>query len=266
VHYALLAIIVAAVVALIVGTMPSVDARWGAALRRFDLAVGALFAVEYLVRLWTAPVDPRYADGWRGRWRWARSPLAVLDLVAVVAILTPQLALDLRQARLVRLLALLRIGKLGRFGQSVTMAGRILRSRREDLLVALGAIALLLLVGSTLVYFAEHDAQPEKFSSVPDTLWWGIVTVTTVGYGDVYPVTTLGRVLGGAFAMLGIASFALPTAILGAAFVEELQRMRELRGETHCPTCGQPVEIEPAALPHAVPPHAPPSAGAGAAR
>ena len=241
VHYGLLAIIVTTIVALVVGTMPVVEARWGVALRRFDLAVGVVFAAEYAARLWTAPVDARYADGWRGRWRWVRSPLALLDLVALVAILFPQLGLDLRQTRLVRLFALLRIAKLGRFGQSVTMTARILRTHREDLLVAGGTIALLLLVGSTLVYFAEHDAQPDKFSSIPHTLWWGIVTVTTVGYGDAYPVTLLGRVLGGTLAILGIASFALVTAILGAAFVEELRRIRELRGEVQCPTCGQSV-------------------------
>jgi voltage-gated potassium channel len=106
-------------------------------------------------------------------------------------------------------------------------------------------VGVVLLVGSTLVYFAERGAQPDKFGSIPDAMWWGIATVTTVGYGDVYPVTPLGRTLGGMLAVLGIASFALPTAILGAAFLDELQRarahdMRAREGQRVCPTCGQP--------------------------
>jgi voltage-gated potassium channel len=239
-YYLQLGVIVAAVSVLIVGTVPSIEARWGRALRAFDVVVGLLFLLEYLARLWTAPVDPRYRDGWRGRLRYARSPLALLDLVAVIALLVPHLPIDLRQARLARLFALLRIGKLGRFGRSVSMAMHMIRSRRDDLLVAFAGLAFVLLIGSTIMYFVEHEAQPDKFSSIPETLWWGVVTLTTVGYGDVYPVTVLGRILGGLFAVLGIASFALPTAILGAAFMEELQRSREQRDEARCPTCGQP--------------------------
>jgi voltage-gated potassium channel len=189
-YYLQLGVIVAAVSVLIVGTVPSIEARWGRALRAFDVVVGLLFLLEYLARLWTAPVDPRYRDGWRGR--------------------------------------------------SVSMAMHMIRSRRDDLLVAFAGLAFVLLIGSTIMYFVEHEAQPDKFSSIPETLWWGVVTLTTVGYGDVYPVTVLGRILGGLFAVLGIASFALPTAILGAAFMEELQRSREQRDEARCPTCGQP--------------------------
>jgi voltage-gated potassium channel len=241
-YYLLLGLIVAAVALLILGTVPAVEARWGPALRASDVVLGAVFLVEYAVRVWTAPVDERYRDGWRGRLRYVRSPLAVLDLVAVVALLLPHLPIDLRQARLIRLFALLRVGKVGRFGRSMTIARRIFHARRDDLLLAVGAVAFVLLVGSTLMYFAEHDAQPDKFSSIPESLWWGVATITTVGYGDVYPVTALGRVLGGLLAVLGIASFALPTAILGAAFLDELQRARALDGHAHCPTCGHPCD------------------------
>jgi voltage-gated potassium channel len=239
-YVVLLALIVGAIVLLIVGTVPAIEARWGAALRAVDVVLGVVFLVEYALRVWAAPADPRYRDGWRGRLRFVRSPLAVLDLVAVVALLLPHLPIDLRQARLIRLFALLRVGKVGRFVQSMSIARRIFRARRDDLLLAVGAVAFVLLVGSTLMYFAERDAQPEKFGSIPDALWWGVATITTVGYGDVYPVTALGRALGGLLAVLGIASFALPTAILGAAFLDELQRARAADVHARCPTCGQP--------------------------
>ena len=239
-YYALLAAIVLAVGIMVLETVPSIAARWGVALGALDLALGAVFLVEYAARVWSAPVDPRYADGWRGRLRYVRSPMALLDLVAVAALLLPHLAFDLRQARLIRLFSLLRVGKLGRSARSLAMAQRIFRSRRDDLLMAMGAVASLLFVGSTLVYFAEHDAQPDKFTSIPEALWWGVATITTVGYGDVYPITAAGKVIGGCLAVFGIASFALPTAILGAAFLEELQRGRGTDTHAPCPTCGRP--------------------------
>jgi voltage-gated potassium channel len=241
-YWALLAAIVAAVALMVLETVPSVAARWGAALAALDLALGVLFLAEYVARVWSAPAEARYADGWRGRLRYVRSPMALLDLVAVAALLLPHLAVDLRQARLVRLFALLRVGKLGRAGRASVMLYHVVASRRADLVMAAGVVASLLLVGSTLVFFVEHDAQPDKFGSIPEAMWWGAATVTTVGYGDVYPVTAAGRVLGACLAMLGIASFALPTAILGAAFLEELQRQRAQDAHAPCPTCGRPPE------------------------
>lgn len=240
VNYTLFAVILLTSVVLVAGTVPSVAARWSREIRLFDLVAGSLFLVEYLLRLWSAPANPRYADGWRGRLRWTRSPFALIDLLATVALLTPWLGV-FREARFVRLLALLRIGHAGRVGRSVAMASRIIHAQRTELLLSLGAIAFLLLVGSTAVYYAEHEAQPRAFGSIPAALWWGVATVTTVGYGDVYPVTVAGRILGGILAVLGISSFALPTAILGGAFMRELQRRETLRGESHCPTCGQRV-------------------------
>jgi voltage-gated potassium channel len=238
-HYGLLGAIVLAIVVMVLETVPAITARWSLALGALDLGLGAVFVVEYLARVWSAPVDPRYADGWRGRLRFVRSPLALLDLVAVMALLLPHLAFDLRTARIARIFALLRVGKLGRTARSLAMAQRIFRARRDDLLLAMGAVGSLLLVGSTMVYFAEHDAQPDKFRSIPDALWWGVATITTVGYGDVYPVTTAGKLIGGCLAVFGIASFALPTAILGAAFLEELQRTHGTDAHGRCPTCGR---------------------------
>lgn len=141
--------------------------------------------------------------------------------------------------RLIRLFALLRVGKPGRSARSLATAQRIFRARRDALLLATGAVGALLFVGSTLVYFAEHDAQPDRFTSIPEALWWGVATITTVGYGDVYPVATAGKVIGGCLAVFGIASFALPTAILGAAFPEELQGARGTDPHAPCPTCGR---------------------------
>jgi voltage-gated potassium channel len=112
--------------------------------------------------------------------------------------------------------------------------------KREELLVTLFVLLLLLLFASSLIYFAEHDAQPDIFSSIPAAMWWAVATLTTVGYGDVYPVTTVGKLVASVIAVLGIGMFALPTGILGAGFVEELQS-RKRRPRT-CPHCGKSLE------------------------
>src|SRR3712207_3791337 len=104
------------------------------------------------------------------------------------------------------------------------LIGKVVSQKKEELLIALGFFLILLVVTSSLMYFAEHGAQPKAFSSIPAAMWWAVVTMTTVGYGDVYPVTVLGRLLAGITALLGIAAFALPTSILGAGFLAELDR------------------------------------------
>ncbi len=101
------------------------------------------------------------------------------------------------------------------------------------------AVLILLVVASSLVYMAEHRAQPDAFASIPDAMWWGVATLTTVGYGDIYPVTILGRILGGLIAIMGIGLFALPAGILGAGFIEEMQRKKAARV---CPHCGREIE------------------------
>ena len=100
-------------------------------------------------------------------------------------------------------------------------------------------LLLLLLLASSLVFYAESGAQPDKFSSIPETMWWGIITLTTVGYGDVYPVTIAGRALAGVMAILGIGLFALPAGILGSGFIEEMQQRPKREGI--CPHCGEQI-------------------------
>ncbi|OHB64413.1 MAG: hypothetical protein A2Y76_05495 [Planctomycetes bacterium RBG_13_60_9] len=131
---------------------------------------------------------------------------------------------------------LTRIAKLGRYSESLQMLMRVLRARGEQLAGAVCILLILLVVAASLMYYAEKDAQPKTFSSIPATMWWASVTLTTVGYGDMYPVTPIGKAFGALTAVLGIGMFALPCAILGAGFVEELERHKKTR---RCPHCGK---------------------------
>ncbi len=138
--------------------------------------------------------------------------------------------------RIARILRFIRIAKLGRYSRAVRMLGRAVVSAKEELLMALLLGAFALVISATLIFYAEHDAQPEKFSSIPASFWWGITTLTTVGYGDAFPITTLGKFFGGISQLIGVGLFALPTGILASAFMAEMgNRDQEPK---LCPHCG----------------------------
>ena len=117
----------------------------------------------------------------------------------------------------------------------------MISSRRAELLVTTAVMILMLIIASSLMYQVEHAAQPDVFPDIPSTMWWAVATLTTVGYGDVYPITGLGRILASVVAILGIGLFALPTGILGSGFVEEIENSKKERDRL-CPHCGEPIE------------------------
>jgi voltage-gated potassium channel len=221
------------VIALVVGTVPSVAAAYGPALLVFETFSIAAFTLEYLARLWACRADPRYA-GADGPLRWALTPMALVDLLAILPFFVPSGAVDLRFLRAMRLFRVMRIAKLGRYSDALQLMGRVLAKKRGELVAVFGILAVMLLSAASLMYFAEGDAQPDAFGSIPRAFWWGIVTLTTVGYGDAYPVTALGKAIAGVVAVLGIGLFALPAGILGSGFVEEVGKDART-----CPHCGE---------------------------
>jgi voltage-gated potassium channel len=114
-----------------------------------------------------------------------------------------------------------------------------LRSKKIELITAIAIIFILLIISSSLLYYVEHDAQPDKFRNIPEAMWWGVVTLTTVGYGDIYPITPLGKILSSIISLLGIGLFALPTGLLSAGFIEEIKKKETIR---NCPHCGKELD------------------------
>ena len=206
----------------------------------------AVFTVEYLLRVWSATADPRYAHPVTGRLRFMLTPGALVDLVAIVPAYLPT-ALDLRFARIVRLGRMMRILKIGRYSRPIRTFGRVFHARRDDLALVGALLLVLLVLSSSAMYFLENRAQPEAFSSIPASMWWAVSTLTTVGYGDIYPVTPLGKVVGSFLALFGIGFFALPAGILAGAFAREL-RQQKTEDATACPHCGKAI----AGAPHSV--------------
>ncbi|MBP2145138.1 voltage-gated potassium channel [Methanofollis sp. W23] len=240
----IIALIVANVTAVVLATDASLYQAYQSLFDWFEVVSVAIFTVEYALRLWTAPCNPRFA-GPGGRVRFATSPLALIDLVAIMPFYLPMvLPLDLRILRMLRLVRIFRLFKLYRYSEALRMLERVIKAEKEALVVVGFVLLVLLILTSTVMYFVEHTAQPEAFSSIPMAMWWAVATLTTVGYGDVYPVTPLGKLLGGFIAILGIGMFALPAGILASAFGDEIRGRHEKK--RICPHCGRCIDDPPA--------------------
>ncbi len=224
-------------------------AGWFAAL---ELVSVALFTVELALRLWTCDLL-RPGRTWPvAVMRFLVSPVGLIDLLAIVPFYLPLLIpVDLRVVRILRLVRFLRLLKLTRYTRSVTAIAAVVRERRHELMVAVFLTSLLLMVASTLMYYMESKVQPDAFPNIIASLWWAVATLTTIGYGDVFPVTGLGRLLSGIIAVLGIGLVALPTAIISSGFVEALARDKAEAADKQasdavsarfCPHCGKPLD------------------------
>ena len=205
-------------------TVDDIAARYGPYLDAFNVFSVMVFSAEYVLRIWSAVDIPMLSrlPHWRARLRFALRPIMIIDLLAVLPFyLQPFFPVDLRALRVFRLFRLL---KLVRYSPALQTLGRVIADEYRALLGALLVILVLLLFASTAIYFLERDAQPDKFGSVPAAAWWALATLTTVGYGDVVPVTPLGKILGGIVMLLGVGMIALPVAIIATGFSQESAR------------------------------------------
>ena len=235
----ILILIVLNVIAVILGTVKSIEKRYQSELYWFEVFSVAVFTVEYLTRLWACTSQRRYAHPVIGRLRFMVQPIAIIDLLAILPFFLTFFTMDLRFIRALRIFRIFRVAKLGRYSSTFQLFGGVFRSKKEELFVTVMVMLLLIVMSASFMYFAENEAQPDKFPDIPSTVWWAVMTLTTVGYGDVFPVTSIGKVLAMVIAILGVGMFALPTGILGAGFVEEIQKQKA--GKAICPHCGKEI-------------------------
>lgn len=191
----------------------------------FDVISVAIFSVEFLLRLWTAVEMPKYRHPLWGRLRWLATPLAIVDMLAVLPFyLGFFVQFDLRELRVLRLM---RIFKLSRYSNAMGIMTSVLRQEARSMGTVTFVFLILLLFISSLMYLFEHPVQPDVFSDVPTALWWGVETMTTLGYGDMIPATPVGKLLGGLTAVLGVGMIALPAGIMASGFTEHMRLRRE---------------------------------------
>lgn len=235
-HFCMITLIMLNIIAVMVETVPDIEAQHGLALQDFEVFSVAIFSIEYIMRLWSCNLHPRYRRRILGRIRFMLTPMALIDLLSIIPFYLPLvISFDLRILRILRLFRIFRLFKIGRYSDAYRLIIRVLEQKLAYIGVSLIFVLSLLIIASSLMYVIEHDVQPDAFSSIPATMWWAIVTLTTVGYGDIYPVTTMGKVLSGFIALLGIGVFALPAGILASGFSDEIHK--KYARPKFCPHC-----------------------------
>jgi voltage-gated potassium channel len=240
----IMALIFLNVMAIILETVDGINSRYWQIFGAFNIFSVAVFTVEYALRLWSCTVNPIFRDPIRGRARFMVTPMALVDLMAILPFYLPFVSADFRFLRSVRLFRLFRLLKLARYTESTKVIIAVFKQKKEDLTVTFFALVLLLVVSSCLIYEAEHSAQPEAFSSIPAAMWWGVITLATVGYGDMYPITPLGKLVGSMVVFMGILLLALPTGIFVTGYIDELQKGKSPLAT--CPHCGMRLDKRPA--------------------
>lgn len=204
----------------------------------FEFCSVIIFTIEYILRVWTCTCIEKYKHPFVGRLKYVFSFGGLIDLVAILPFYIPVfIGFDFRFLRILRLVRFIRLFKLSRYLNASKVIAKVFESKKEELVLSLIITIFLIIVASSLMYFAEHDAQPDKFSSIPETMWWSVATLTTVGYGDVYPITTLGKTMTAFVSILGIGLFALPAGILASGFSDEFKNLK--KESKKCPHCGE---------------------------
>lgn len=223
-EWSMATLIILNVVAFTIETVPSIHDRHETFFQVFDYTSIAIFTVEYLLRLWVCTEHPPFhgMKPWRARLKFARSPLMVVDFLAVAPFYLAFLfQIDLRVLRILRLL---RFFKLARFSPAFNTMLRVLTRERDALLGVLIVLMGMVIIAASLLYLVEHDRADGAFATVPASMWWAIATLTTVGYGDVTPITPMGQMIAGVVMICGLGFFALPIGIIASAFMEEFRR------------------------------------------
>ncbi|QCK88022.1 cyclic nucleotide-binding domain-containing protein [Phreatobacter aquaticus] len=224
VHRTLVFLILVNVTAVVLESVPSLRLHYAVAFTAIEAFSVAVFTLEYAARLWSSVEHVPLAGRapWRARLAALVSPSLLIDLLAIMpfylALVVPA---DLR---VILLLRLLRFFKLARYSPGLSSLADAFWSERRALVACLVIFLGALIVAASAMHLVEHEAQPEKFGSIPETMWWAAITLTTVGYGDVYPVTPLGKLVATITAMFGLVMLALPGGIIATAFTREIQR------------------------------------------
>lgn len=228
-----LAIVVNLVVTVLY-TFEVIRLQHGCLLMGLERATVLFFAVDYVLRVWTAKhLRPDQSEG-RARWKYSTSFTGLVDLFSFLPdflpVFFPAGTVAIRMIRLVRIFRLFRIN---RYFDSLNVIAAVISSKRQQLISSVYIILVLMMAASLCMYSIEHEAQPDVFTNAFSGIWWTVSTVFTVGYGDIYPVTLLGQLVGIVITFLGVGIVAIPTGIISAGFVEQYSRLKRISELAH---------------------------------
>ena len=236
VNYFLLTLIIITLITLILETEKNLRDNYYNVFYLIETTIIIFFSIEYILRLITCTSSKRFS-GKYGRIKFIFSTMGLIDLLAILPFYLTFLSSNLLFLRILRIIRILRLFKTFHYFKSLGKILLIFEKRKDDLIASLMILISLLTITSVGIYFAENEAQPEKFSSILSSMWWSVATLTTVGYGDIYPITTIGKFLGSLSAIFGVCLFAIPTAILASGFSEN-----ESPEILNCKKCGHIIE------------------------
>lgn len=227
------AILVLIAVNVTLGILETVDAlnsRFASFFYWFEVFSVIIFTIEYVLRLWSCTSQEAFRHPIRGRMNMATQPMSVIDVLAIapfyLQFLLPS-GMDLRFIRVLRLFRLFRLFRMASLAAAINTVCNVFKRKKEQLAIAVFVLLMVVLFSASLMYLAEGNQPGTKFTSIPQSMWWAMITVTTIGYGDMYPETPIGQVIGAVIGFVGVCVFALPVAILGAGFIEELEKEEE---------------------------------------
>jgi voltage-gated potassium channel len=225
----LAATIVLNTIAVVIITVPDIRSVYLAVLNLVITMCLGIFTVEYFLRLWSCSIAETFRKRTFERLRYALHFYLIIDLISIIPVFFPFLfPSHIALLRLVRLVSIFKLGRYTRYSKSLALFRRVLIRKQEIFVIMLFFLVFVILFSSTILYLVENPVQPDAFSSIPAAMWWAVMTVTTVGYGDIIPVTPLGRILAGLFTLTGVLVLALPSAILASGFMEEREKEKEI--------------------------------------
>jgi len=234
----IITLIILNVLAVMVETVPEIHDPYAIYFTYFDRISVGIFTVEYILRVWSCTMEERFRHPIKGRLRYMFTAGAMVDLLAILpSYIGALVGLDLRTLRLLRLARFLRLFRLTSYMKATRIVVNVFKNRKNELVLSFVLAIFLIIISSSIIYFAEHPAQPKIFRSIPHSIYWSVITLTTTGYGDMTPHTSLGRFMTGVLLLAGVAIFALPAGIITAGFLEESRRSRHSH-KIKCPHCG----------------------------
>jgi voltage-gated potassium channel len=223
----LIGLIISNIIAVICESEPALGEAYKKEFAYFELISISIFTIEYLIRLWSVPEKPEYRgmSPLKARFKYFLTPMAIIDLLAILPFfISLFIFIDLRYLRLLRVLRLL---KLSHHFKGFSIFLTVIEKEIKSISAAMMVMLFLIVIAASLMYTLESKAQPEVFGSILQSLWWSVVTMTTVGYGDVTPITTAGKIVSTFIMLIGVGLVALPTGMLAARFGEELKNRKK---------------------------------------
>ena len=234
-------LIIINVITVIVDTFETPE-RVKLCLRYIEIVSVIIFTVEYLARLWTCDLKQPDLPIIKSKIKYVFSFMAIIDLLAILPFYLPMIiTVDLRVLRMLRIIRLFRIFKISRYTNALNTIATVFKNKASQLISSMAVVLMLMLMASVIMYNVEHEAQPDQFKDVFQAMWWAVATLTTVGYGDIYPVTVLGKFLSAVIALLGIGLVAVPTGIITAGFSEIVTQKNDDE-KMFCPYCGHKLD------------------------